>query len=428
MRAVAGPFFEERANPRGVPAVLLGTCGALVAVGLVSFLYGLASDPATAWRAYHVNFVYFAGLSQAALCVACAFVIIGARWAGPIRHVAEGLAAWVPITFALCALSFFGREYIYSPWIHGAPPGKETWLSIPRLYATDLAILSVLAALTLSYLRSSFRPALQGAAEGAGRARGLFERWTRDWRGEPAERAASERHLKRIAPILCLLYAFGYTFIGYDQVMSLEPTWYSTMFGWYFGWGGFLSAVAATALISVLLRATAPGWDAQITPARMHDLGKMVFAFSVFWMYIFFAQYIVIWYGNLPEETVFLQKRLGSQFLQDTWYFVLSRFEEPYVRLSLSAWAAIWIVPFWVLLGQRPKQTPAVLGAVATGVLIGFWLERNALIWPSYVPDDGLAWLGPVQLGVAAGFAGAFALVFLVFSRVFPTLPLPKQR
>ena len=159
----------------------------------------------------------------------------------------------------------------------------------------------------------------------------------------------------------------------------------------------------------------------------MHDLGKMVFAFSIFWMYIFFAQYIVIWYGNLPEETVFLQKRLGSQFLQDTWYFVLSRFEEPYVRLSMTAWTAIWIIPFWMLLGQRPKETPAILGTVAAGSLVGFWLERNALIWPSYVPEDGMAWLGPIQLGVAAGFAGAFVLVFLFFSRVFPTLPLPKQ-
>ena len=103
--------------------------------------------------------------------------------------------------------------------------------------------------------------------------------------------------------------------------MSLSPTWYSTIFGWYVCWGGFLSAVAATALASVLLRATTPGWGAEITKPRMHDLGKMIFAFSIFWMYLFFAQYNVIWYGNLPEETQFFELRLGSQFLQDTWNF-----------------------------------------------------------------------------------------------------------
>jgi hypothetical protein len=153
----------------------------------------------------------------------------------------------------------------------------------------------------------------------------------------------------------------------------------------------------------------------------------MVFAFSIFWMYIFFAQYIVIWYGNLPEETQFIQARLGSQFLQDSWYFALSRLDEPYAKLSLTAWACNWVVPFWVLLGQRPKRTPAILGSVAALIVVGFWLERNALIWPSLIPQDGHAWLGGIQLGIAAGFFGAFALVYLIFTRVFPTLPLPAS-
>jgi hypothetical protein len=214
---------------------------------------------------------------------------------------------------------------------------------------------------------------------------------------------------------------------GLDQVMSLTPTWFSTMFPWYFAWGGFLSAVAATALVSVLLRRQ-PAWRPEVTRARMHDLGKMVFAFSIFWMYLFFAQYIVIWYGNLPEETQFYRARLGTGFLQDTWDFVLSRFDEPYVKLSMVAWIGCWWAPFWILLGQRPKKTPAILGGVTALVLLGFWFERNALVWPSLVPLDGSSWLGFVQIGIAAGFLGAFTLVFLIFSRIFPTLPLPSRR
>ena len=159
----------------------------------------------------------------------------------------------------------------------------------------------------------------------------------------------------------------------------------------------------------------------------MHDLGKMVFAFSIFWMYLFFAQYMVIWYGNLPEETQFFQSRLGSQFMQDTWHFVADRLNEPYARLSLTAWLGCWIIPFWVLLGQRPKRTPAILGSVSAIVLLGFWLERNALVWPSLVPDDGAAWFGAIQIGIALGFLGSFVLVYLIFSRVFPTLPLPER-
>jgi hypothetical protein len=416
------------ANPRELPGVLVAICLVLMVVGAIAFALGLSRDPAVAWRAFHVNFVYFAVIAQAGLALASALVIIGARWAGPIRHVAEGLAAWVPISVLLFVVdALFGREYIYTNWLHGPPPGKEWWLSFSRVFWTDLVILVVGAFLTLTFLRISFRPALGGAAERATRAKGMFASWTSGWRGDEVERADSERRLKRLAPFVALFYAFAMSLFAFDQVMSLTPTWFSNIFGWYFLWGGFLSSVAATALICVLLRTTVPGWDVEITRPRMHDLGKMIFAFSVFWMYLFFAQYIVIWYGNLPEETQFFNMRLGTGFLQDTWFFMWDRFDEPYVRLSMAAWIGCWWVPFWVLLGQKPKKTPVILGGVAAIVLIGFWLERNALVWPSLVPADGWAWLGLTQLGIGAGFLGAFALVYLIFSRVFPTLPITKH-
>jgi len=419
-------FERERTNPRDLPAALIAICGALVAIGIAAFAYGLSTDPDTAWRAYHVNFIYFATLAQGGLCLACAIVIIDARWPGPIRHVSEGLAAWVPISFVLLLIDYFGRESIQTNWIHGAPPGKEHWLTITRVYSTDLAILFVLAVLSIRFLKLSVRPALEGAAERAPRAKGMFARWGANWRGEEVELAESARKLRVLAPIIALLYTFGYTVVGYDQVMSLTPTWYSTMFGWYFTWSGFLSGIAMTALICVFLR-NAPGWEGQLSKDRFHDLGKMLFAFSIFWMYLFFSQYIVIWYGNLPEETQFFELRLGSQFLQDTWHFVFDRLKEPYVPTSLIAWAGCWILPFWILLGQAPKRSWYIVGPVATAMLIGFWLERNVLIWPSLAPHDGLAWLGPVQLGIAAGFFGAFALVFMTYSRVFPTLTVPRR-
>ena len=418
-------FGPERANPRDLPTSLIGICGALIAIGIASFGYGLSTDPDTAWRAYHVNFIYFATLAQGGLCLACAIVIIDANWPGPIRHVAEGLAAWVPISFVLLALGYFGRESIHTNWIHGAPMGKEGWLTIPRVYITDLAILLVLSVLSVRFLKLSVRPALQGAAERAPRAKAMFARWSANWRGDEVELAESARKLRVLAPIIALIYAFGYTIVGYDQVMSLTPTWFSTMFGWYFGWSGFLSGIAMTTVICVLLR-NAPGWENELTKDRFHDLGKMLFAFSIFWMYLFFSQYIVIWYGNLPEETQFFELRLGSQFLQDTWFFVFDRLKEPYVATSLVAWAGCWILPFWILLGQAPKRSWYIVGPVAVIMLAGFWLERNVLVWPSLVANDGLAWLGAVQLGIAAGFFGAFALVVLIYNRIFPTLPVPR--
>jgi hypothetical protein len=417
------------AVPRDLPRGLTFACGVLIAIGVLAFLFGLMNNPDLAWRAFHVNFLYFGMMSLGALCLACALVIIGAKWAGPIRHVAEALASWVPISFVLFLIgNLFGRESIHTNWLHGAPPGKAGWLSFSRVYVSDAVVLAVGAALALVYLRTSFRPALAGVAATAPRAKRRFERWTANWRGDAEEWRTSQARLKVLAPIICLVYAFGHTLVAFDQVMALNPTWFSNIFGWYFLWGGFLTGVSATALACVLLRATTPGWDVEITSDRMHDLGKMIFAFSIFWMYLFFAQYIVIWYGNLPEETQFFQARLGPQFLQDSWKLIdWKLLDLPYVKLSLVAWVGCWVTPFWVLLGERPKRTPLILGGVALASLLGFWLERNALVWPSLVPGDDRIWAGPVQIGIALGFLGAFVLNFLIFTRVFPTLPLPKR-
>lgn len=425
----------EVASPRAIPTALLGACLALVGVGVLAFLAGLASDPATAWRAFHVNYLYFGALAQGGITVACAFVIIGARWPGPVRRIAEGLGAWAPLTVVFFLIGFLGREHIYSPWLHHPPAGKEIYLNPTRLFVMDVVILGVLALLSLAFLYNSVRPTLGPLRERGG----MFARWTAGWRGDEQEREIGAARCRTLAPILALVYAIGWTFICFDQVMSLTPTWFSNLFGAYFAWGGFLSATAATALIMVLHR-NAPGLDGEITKARMHDIGKMIFAFSIFWMYLFFAQYLVIWYGNLPEETQFFEARLGSQFLVDksginlmelarTWEWSLfwERLAEPWTKLTLVVWLCCWIVPFWVLLGQRPKKTPAILGSVAVVVLLGFWLERNVLIWPSLVPKDGQAWIGPIQLGIAAGFLGAFALVFLVYTRVFPSLAVPRK-
>ena len=425
----------EQANPRAIPRAWLGACLALVAIGVAAFAGGIATDPAAAWRAFHVNYLYFGALAQGGVVVACAFVIIGARWPGPVRRIAEGLGAWVPLTFVLFLVDFIGREYIYTNWINGPPPAKAAYLNTTRLFWMNLAIFGVLALLTMAFLYNSVRPTLAGmSARG-----GMFARWTSGWRGDAEEIEIGAARCRKLAPIICLVYALGWTFIAFDQVMSLTPTWYSNLFGAYFCWGGFLSAIAATALLMVLHR-NSPGLEGEITKARMHDIGKMLFAFSIFWMYLFFSQYLVIWYANLPQETQFFEARLGSQFLVDksginmlelarTWELGLfwERLREPYVKVTLLVWACCWVTPFWVLLGQRPKKTPAILGSVAAVVLFGFWLERNILVWPSLVPKDTFSFLGVVQLGIAAGFFGAFALVFLIYTRIFPSLAVPRR-
>ena len=421
--------YVDIASPRALPQPAATVFAGLAALGAVCFGYGLVSDPATAWRAFHVNTLYFGGLAQGGVVIACIFTIVGARWPGPVRRIAESLGAWVPVTLLLSVVGFLGRHHVY-PWIGHPPPGKEAWLTLGRLYVMDWGVFALLAVLSIVFLRTSLRPALKAAeGEASGFVKRMIGSWTAGWRGDEAERAASADRLRVLAPIICLVYAFGFSLIAFDQVMSLTPTWFSNLFGAFFAWGGFLSAVSVTALLAVLHR-NYPGLEGEIHSGRLHDLGKMIFAFSIFWMYLFFSQYLVIWYGNLPEETQFFQSRLGTEFLKDTWYWEgwWDRvWGEPWVRVTLFAWICIWVIPFWCLLGQRPKKTGWFLATIATISAFGFWIERNVLVWPSLVPENTWAFLGVVQVGTALGFLGLFALTILWFTRRFPSLAVPRK-
>ncbi|MCP5060118.1 MAG: hypothetical protein GY937_25735 [bacterium] len=422
---------SERANPRPLPVGPFFIAAFMALVGVLAFAAGLMRDPASAWIAFHVNTLYFGSLAQGGLVLACAFVIIGANWPGAVRRIAESLAAWVPVTLVLFVIGWvFGREYVYESWLHGPPPGKEPWLNEGRLFWSNATVLFVLAVLSIMYLKASVRPHLNGAAEGAtGFAKTMFGRWTAGWKGDEAELDASANRLRVLAPLVALIYALGWSLIAFDQVMSLSPTWFSNLFGGFFAWGGFLTAISATTVLAVLFR-TSPGLDGKISTDHYHDLGKMVFAFSIFWMYLFFSQYLVIWYGNLPEETQFFEARLGTEFLQGTWYWqgwVERVTEQPWVVVTLFAWVCIWVIPFWSLLGAKPKRTPNFLGSIAGISLLGFWVERNVLVWPSIVPDDSYAFLGTIQVGIALGFLGLFAMTVMAYQRIFPTLLVPKD-
>ena len=429
----------EKANSTGLPQPLAGFCAALVGLGVLSFAAGLYRDPEAAWLAFHSNFIFTTMLACAGLTLAAIYTIVDAKWCGPYRRFAEGLAAWIPFAFLLSIVGVFGGHYLFE-WIDHPAHGKEAWLNTTRVYTTDLGLLLVMSVVAVIFLKASTRPTLRGLAEdGEGIAKRLAERWTAGWRGDEEEREASKKKTTRLAPIICLIFGIGFSVFAFDQVMSMEQMWFSNLFGAYVCWGGVLSAVAASTLLGVLHR-DKPGWTGQITESRMHDIGKLLFGFSIFWMYLFWSQYLVIYYGNMPEETFFIRDRLGPQFMIEKgyseydfslgwapWDFEWARLTVGYGWVSMVVWALCWIIPFWVLLGQKPKMTKWIVGPVSLGVIVGIWLERNLLIWPSIVKDDMTAFLGMIPLGIGLGFTGAFILVFLFYSRVFPSFSLAEE-
>ncbi len=431
----------EKAHPRSLPQPLTNILAGLTGLGVVAFIVGLVSNPEGTWLAFHSNFIFTTMMSLAGLVLSCIYVTVGAKWCGPYKRFAEGFAAWVPIAFLLFIVAIvLGSGHYLFEWIENPYPKKAGWLNTTRVYGTDLAILGILAALAFFYLKASNRPLVKNLADhGTGWGQKMAQSWTSGWKGDEEERAISASMTTKIAPVILLLFGIGGSLFAFDQVMSMEQMWFSNLFGAYVCWGGVLSAVAGSVLAGISHRGQ-PGFDDEITENRMHDIAKMLFAFCIFWMYLFFSQYIVIYYGNLPEETFFLRDRLGPQFMidkgytaydfarsWDLWDFDWSRLTVGYGWVSMFVWACCWIIPFWVLLGARPKKTPWIAGPVATIVLIGLWTERNLLIWPSVVKDDMTAFLGLIPLGIGVGFISAFILVFLIYSRVFPSIAVTEK-
>ncbi len=297
-----------------------------------------------------------------------------------------------------------------------------------------------MALLTFAMLKASARPTLRNLAEnGEGFAKSMAESWTAGWKGDEEERVASKRahRLHRSADRSHLRHRL--------RVLQLRP-------GDEHGAGLVLESLRELRVLGRdalgsrrlcdlgILSRNKEGFAGQITERRMHDIGKLMFAFSIFWMYLFWSQYLVIYYGNLPEETYFIRDRLGDQFMIDkgysaaafakswqTWDFEWARLQTGYGWVSMVVWACNWLIPFWVLLGQRPKKTPWIAGPVAGLLLFGLWLERNLLVWPSVVKGDMLSWFGAIQIGVALGFGGAFLAVVLYYSRVFPTIAVAAK-
>jgi hypothetical protein len=181
-------------------------------------------------------------------------------------------------------------------------------------------------------------------------------------------------------------------FASYDILMSTDPHWFSTIFGVYFFSGGILSAVSVIALVALLLQKTGGLLRGVITKEHYQDLGKYMFGFTVFWAYIAFSQYMLYWYGGIPEETVWFQHRLQNGWQWHSAALVLFHF----------------VVPFLVLLPRAPKRTSVVLSVMAVWLIGMHWFDLHWVTVPVLRESGGFHWLDfTCWLGLTGIFAGA---------------------
>ncbi len=370
-----GPSVELSAEHTHLLRILTG-------LGAVTIALGMWLAPVRAWANLLLVGYYLLGLALAAMVFIALQYVSGAGWSAALRRVPEGMTRALPYGAAGVGLVLLLRSSLY-PWVrhlHDATGFRRAWLSYPFFAGRSALYIALWLLFTWLVVRTSRR---------------------QDQDPDPAH---TRRNVTLSAAFL-VVFAITFWLASFDWIMSLEPRWYSTIFGIYNFAGLFSSGLAAIIVLTIVLQRLGP-LDGVLSCAHLHDLGKLLFAFSTFWMYIWFSQYMLIWYANIPEEAAYYVRRI-----QGTW-----------MPLFLLNMVLNWAIPFLALLPARAKKNPGVLLKVAVIVLLGRWLDLYLMILPpvSGTHPEISAW----EIGAAMGMVGLFGLVFFRAMRAANVVPV----
>lgn len=396
-----------------IPAQIKQAFLAMFLAGFAVFTYGVLRGNGRAWQAFHVNWLFFTTIASAAVMFVAVQRITTARWSRSIIRIMEGFVAFLPFAFVcLLLMVFVGNKYVYTWW---NLPGtgelaheKNLYFGHAFFWGRSIGVMGLLVFLQVWYVWTSVRLDVGIAPErGAAWAAGIRAAMRRGFRDERRELHSTHSLQGKLAVFMALLFGFGWCVLAWDQSMSLDYRFFSTMYGWLEFMGGWLVALM---IFSGLVRWFSRHLGAHdlITEKQYHDIGKLCFAFTAFWGYLTFSQYLVIWYANMPEETHFFALRLTG-----AWKPV-----------TLAAVVLTFALPFFGLLGVKAKTwTPSMMFFAACS-FVGLWLVRYIEVYPSiYGPRAaGMAPLGKWELALFVGFLGAFGWLYSQFMDGFPKM------
>jgi len=366
---------EIELYPRARPSWWIQAC---LVVGAVAVVGAAIVSPQRLWTNLLLASYLLLGLGLAGTFFVALQYMTGASWGVAFRRVPEALASTLPAGAIGLLAIFFLHPSLY-PWAHAGAEGgehltgfKAAWLSLPFFWARSVIYLALWYLLSRAIVRHS--------------------------RQQDQDRSPQHTRVN-IRYSAMFIVAFGLTFwlASMDWIMSLEPDWSTTMFGVYNFAGLFLGGLAAIILLVLWLSKTTALGDF-VNEEHRHDLGKLLFAFSTFWMYIWFCQYMLIWYANIPEET---------------GYFILRQhgFWQPIFLLNIFL---NWIIPFVVLMPVSSKRDPSTLAKVTITVLVGRWVDLYLMIFPPLTGPTPV--FGFWEVGTVAGL---FGLVVIIVQRSF---------
>ena len=206
---------------------------------------------------------------------------------------------------------------------------------------------------------------------------------------------------RKLSAIFLVIFAVSSSIAAWDWVMSIDPHWFSTMFGWYVFASWWVAGLAVITLIVAVLKDA--GYLKVVNANHLHDLGKFVFAFSIFWTYIWFSQFMLIYYANLPEETVyFIERKYTSPY---SWVFILN--------LIMN-----FVLPFLLFMTRDSKRHTNTLKVICPIVIVGHWFDFYNMVTPGVMKTHGM--FGFVEIGIACVFAALFLFVTLSALAKYP--------
>ncbi|TMQ60079.1 MAG: hypothetical protein E6K76_02885 [Candidatus Eisenbacteria bacterium] len=384
--AVQHPGEKVRVAPVSASMGVRALLGLMIVIGVVTFLLEVKTDPTRAYAAWLHNYWVFLCLGLSGTFFTAIHYLVGATWSVAVRRIADAFSSFVPVAVLLFLVVVIGIPHIYI-WSSPAATQGEEWKLIakggylsPNLFVLrNLSFLALWVFFSWFFVRNSTK------------------------QDETRDLSLSKANLK-YAPIFVLTFALTFTLASFDMLMSLEPTWYSTIFGVYCWAGLWQSGLAAIAITAVLLRRQG-ALQGVVSRAHYHDLGKNIFAYSVFWTYIAFSQLMLIWYANLPEEIEWMIHRIYTGW----------------GAIAIVVGVLKFVIPFFVLMPQKVKENEIALLTVASAVVIGQWLDMYWVIYPAFSPEHAvLSWN---EVGVAVGFIGLFGWTVQWFLSRHPAAP-----
>jgi len=360
---------------------------AMIVIGAILWGIGFSMNPLRGWSAYLINFLFVMFLALSGTFFTSLEYITGTKWSPAIRRIPEGISTALPLSLIFILVLALGVPKLftwYSTWTNAegltraVARTKVTWLSQPFFTIRDFFFIVLWIILGTLLVKNS-----------------------RKQDGGNAIHLSKINNKLSIAFIL--IYALSFSIASYDLLMSLEPNWYSTMFGVYTFIGMFESGIALIAIIAIKMKQS--GTLPLTSKGHIRDLGALMFAMAVFMSYIGFCQFLLIWYANLPDETFYFNKRIDNG-----WWII-------FVLFAILK----FIIPFVFLMSQAAKRNERRLIVVAVMILLGQWFDLYWMVIPTKYSE--LTFPGIADIGGLLFFVGLFGIPVVRTYRKYSVLP-----